>query len=169
MANDEAMGEQPQSAQGVVVHEQQPGLRATTAPGRWREVDLMAYKQDAASPFRDVTRQLLFSDPRLNCEWRYFEVAPGGYSTLERHDHVHAVMIHRGKGQCLVGTRISDATVGDLVFIPPQTWHQFRANAGDVLGFLCLVNAERDRPQLPSADDLAALRADPAIADFLAN
>ena len=50
----------------------------------------MAYKQDAAAPFRDVTRQLLFSDPRLDCEWRYFEVAAGGYSTLERHDHVHA-------------------------------------------------------------------------------
>ena len=68
-------------------------------------------------------------------------------------------MIHRGKGQCLVGQRVSDVAIGDLVFIPPQTWHQFRANAGDVLGFLCLVNVERDRPQLPSADDLAALYA----------
>jgi quercetin dioxygenase-like cupin family protein len=167
MARDEAMAERPQSTHVAGAHEEQPGLRATTAPGRWRDVEVMAYKHDDAAPFRDVTRQLLFSDPRLNCEWRYFEVAPGGYSTLERHDHVHAVMIHRGKGQCLVGHSISDVTVGDLVFIPPQTWHQFRANAGDVLGFLCLVNAERDRPQLPNADDLAVLLADPAIAGFL--
>lgn len=153
--------------QAPVAHDQAPGLRACVTPGRWQGVEVMAYKQDEAAPFRDVTRQLLFSDPRLGCEWRYFEVAQGGHSTLERHDHVHAVMVHRGKGQCLVGDTIDDLAQGDLVFIPPQTWHQFRANAGDVLGFLCLVNVERDRPQLPSADDLALLRAQPAIARFL--
>jgi hypothetical protein len=30
-----------------------------------------------------------------------------------------------------------------------------------------MVNAERDKPQLPTADDLARLKADPAIAAFL--
>jgi quercetin dioxygenase-like cupin family protein len=169
MARDEAMAERSEPTQVAGAPQQAPGLRATTAPGRWRDVDVMAYKQDAAAPFRDVTRQLLFSDSRLACEWRYFEVAAGGYSTLERHDHVHGVMIHRGRGQCLVGSTVEDVCVGDLVFIPPQTWHQFRANAGEALGFLCLVNAERDRPQLPSAEDLAALHADPAIATFLAS
>uniref|UniRef100_Q07KC7 Cupin 2, conserved barrel domain protein n=1 Tax=Rhodopseudomonas palustris (strain BisA53) TaxID=316055 RepID=Q07KC7_RHOP5 len=173
MARHEAIVEPAQSTHTSGAHtsgaQAQPGVRPTTAAGRWRDVEMMAYKQDDAAPFRDVTRQLLFSDPRLACEWRYFEVAAGGYSTLEKHDHVHGVMIHRGKGQCLVGHHVSDVAVGDLVFIPPQTWHQFRANAGDVLGFLCLVNAERDRPQLPGDGDLAALRADPAIADFLSS
>jgi len=148
-------------------HREQPGVRAAAGPGRWHGIEMMAYKQDEAAPFRDVTRQVLFADPQLSCEWRYFEIAEDGYSTLERHAHVHAVMIHRGRGQCLVGSRISDVTAGDLVFIPPTTWHQFRANAGDVLGFLCLVNAERDRPQLPGAEDLAALRQDPAVAGFI--
>jgi quercetin dioxygenase-like cupin family protein len=148
-------------------HTEQPGVRAAAGPGRWADVETMAYKQDAAAPFRDVTRQVLFADPRLGCEWRYFEVAEGGYSTLERHQHVHAVMIHRGRGQCLVGEAISDVAAGDLVFIPPLTWHQFRANAGDLLGFLCLVNAERDRPQLPGPDDLAALRRVEAVARFI--
>lgn len=146
---------------------QAPGVRHVANPGRWDDVAVMAYKQDDSVPYRDVTRQVLFADPRLGCEWRYFEVAEGGYSTLERHQHVHAVMIHRGRGQCLVGRIIGDVAVGDLVFIPPLTWHQFRANAGDVLGFLCLVNAERDRPQLPDADDLAALRQDAAVARFI--
>lgn len=144
-----------------------PPFRRVAGPGRWQDVEPMAYKQDAEAPFRDVTRQVLFADPRLACEWRYFEVGAGGHSTLERHDHVHAVMIHRGRGQCLVGDRVSDIGVGDLVFIPPQSWHQFRANAGEPLGFLCLVNAERDRPQLPDTEQLAALNADPAIARFL--
>ena len=42
-----------------------------------------------------------------------------------------------------------------------MAWHQFRATKGEPLGFLCMVNAERDRPQLPSADDVARLRQKP--------
>ncbi|MFC0242454.1 cupin domain-containing protein [Rhodopseudomonas telluris] len=146
---------------------ERPGVRAQTAPGRWDGVAVMPYKQSADAPFRDVTRQVLFADSNLACEWRYFEVDEGGYSTLERHEHVHAVMIHRGKGQCLVGSAISDVAAGDLVFIPPMTWHQFRANRDDYLGFLCVVNAARDRPQMPQPDDLAALRRDPEVARFI--
>jgi mannose-6-phosphate isomerase-like protein (cupin superfamily) len=146
---------------------ERPGVRAQTSPGRWEGVPVMPYKQTSDAPFCDVTRQLLFADPNLGCEWRYFEVDEGGYSTLERHAHVHAVMIHRGNGQCLVGTTISEVGPGDLVFIPPMTWHQFRANRGDCLGFLCVVNAVRDRPQLPAPDDLAALRSDAAVAGFI--
>ena len=40
----------------------------------------------------------------------------------------------------------------DLVTIPALTWHQFRADGDAPLGFLCLVNAERDKPQLPTAE-----------------
>ncbi|KIZ47910.1 MULTISPECIES: cupin domain-containing protein [Rhodopseudomonas] len=167
MAMDEATADRAAAQVAPTVQHQQPGIRTAAGPGRWHGVDVMAYKQDDAAPFRAVTRQVLFADPRLACEWRYFEVAKDGYSTLERHDHVHAVMIHRGRGQCLVGRHIGDVAVGDLVFIPPLTWHQFRANAGDMLGFLCLVNAERDRPQLPGEEDLAALRQDSDVASFI--
>jgi len=40
-------------------------------------------------------------------------------------------------------------------------WHQFRATAGRRWLSL-LVNTQRDRPQLPNAEDLASLRAIPA-------
>ncbi|HET9248251.1 MAG TPA: cupin domain-containing protein, partial [Xanthobacteraceae bacterium] len=40
---------------------------------------------------------------------------------------------------------------------------------GEPLGFLCMVNATRDKPQLPSAEDLAKLAADAKIAAFLRN
>ena len=50
-----------------------------------------------------------------------------------------------------------------------MTWHQFRATRGEPLGFLCMVNAARDKPQLPSAEDLAKLEADATIAAFLRN
>jgi mannose-6-phosphate isomerase-like protein (cupin superfamily) len=134
---------------------------------RWESVDLLAYKEEGTAPFRAVTRQVLFHDPRLRAELRYFEVAAGGWSTLERHEHMHGVLILRGRGRCLVGDRVFPVGPNDLVTIAPWTWHQFRADAGEALGFLCMVNTERDRPQLPDAAALAALAANPLIAEFL--
>jgi len=134
---------------------------------RWDGVDLHAYKQDGSAPFKDVTRQTLFRSDAMAGELRYFEIAPDGHSTLERHDHVHAVMIVRGRGRCLVGGDVRQIDPFDLVEIPPMTWHQFRADPHEPLGFLCLVDRERDRPQLPSKADLAALCDDPEIAAFI--
>lgn len=128
---------------------------------------MLAYKQDATVPYKDVTRQILFDDPKLNCQLRYFEVAAGGHTTLERHQHVHAVMVVRGGGRCLVGEQVFELALHDLITVPPLTWHQFRARAEEPLGFLCMVNSERDRPQLPSETEVAALRASAAIAAFM--
>jgi quercetin dioxygenase-like cupin family protein len=134
---------------------------------RWEGVDVLAYKEEGVAPFKAITRQLLFQRPELGCELRYFEMAAGGHSTLERHEHVHAVMIFRGRGTCLVGEEVREVAAPDLVLIPPMTWHQFRASAGEPFGFLCMVNAERDKPQLPTEDELARLMERPAIAAFL--
>ncbi len=134
---------------------------------RWDNVDLLAYKEEGAAPFKDITRQVLFQDQNLGCELRYFEMAAGGHSTLERHEHVHAVMILRGHGHCLVGDEVREVAPNDLVKIDPMTWHQFRATKGEPLGFLCMVNAERDRPQLPTTDELDQLKDNPGIRAFL--
>jgi mannose-6-phosphate isomerase-like protein (cupin superfamily) len=134
---------------------------------RWDDVDVLPYKEDARALFKSVTRQVLFSDPAQQSELRYFEVAPGGFSTLERHEHTHNVLILRGRGECLVGREVRRLATNDLVAVPPMTWHQFRASAGEPLGFLCMVNTTRDKPQLPAPEDLAALEKDPRIAAFL--
>ena len=136
---------------------------------RWEGVAELPYKEDDRALFRSVTRQVLFSDPVMAGELRYFEVAPGGFSTLERHAHMHAVLVLRGRGHCLVGDEVKQIELRDLVTVPSMTWHQFRATAAEPLGFLCMVNATRDKPQLPSAEDLAKLGADATIAAFLRN
>ena len=59
-------------------------------------------------------------------------------------------MILRGHGHCLLGDEVVTVKPFDLVTIPSWTWHQFRATQGEKLGFLCMVNQERDRPQLPT-------------------
>lgn len=126
-----------------------PVVRRHDGAFHWEGVDVTNYKDEGTAPFRDVTRQVLFDDPSLAAQLRYFEVAPGGWTTLERHEHVHKVMVIRGAGRCLVGEAVRDIAQNDLVSVPPMTWHQFRAGADEPLGFLCLVNRERDRPQLP--------------------
>jgi mannose-6-phosphate isomerase-like protein (cupin superfamily) len=134
---------------------------------RWEGVEELPYKEDGRALFKSITRQVLFADPQLDGELRYFEMAPGGFSTLERHEHMHAVLILRGRGHCLVGEEVRVIETRDLVTVPAMTWHQFRATRGEPLGFLCMVNAARDKPQLPSAEDLAKLERNAKIAAFL--
>ena len=101
-------------------------------------------------------------------ELRYFEVAPGGFSTLERHEHMHAVLILRGRGHCLVGDEVKSLETRDLVTVPPMTWHQFRATTDEPLGFLCMVDARaRQAAASRAARTSRGCAANPAIAAFL--
>src|SRR3984885_2122354 len=98
---------------------------------RWNGVPVLNYKEEGTH-FKAISRQVLFEGGRmLSAELRSFEIGAGGHSTLERHDHIHSVMVIRGRGQCLVGDAIYDIGVNDLVYIPSMTWHQFRARTSD--------------------------------------
>ena len=138
-----------------------------TEPFRWEDVPVLAYKEEGGTHFKSVTRQVLFDGDGTGAQLRYFEIAPGGHSTLERHDHVHSVMVIRGRGRALVGDKIHTLGTHDLVRVPPRTWHQFRATTSEPLGFLCLVSTERDKPRRPTEGELAALRADRTAGAFI--
>jgi quercetin dioxygenase-like cupin family protein len=136
----------------------------------WPQVPLLVYKNDG-SPFRDITRRTLLGDgpgeAALDFLVRYFEVQAGGYSTLERHQHPHAVVILRGRGSVILGDQVEAVVTGDCVYVAPQCFHQFHADAGEVLGFLCVVSRERDRPVLPTEEELERLRGVPEVARLL--
>jgi quercetin dioxygenase-like cupin family protein len=149
--------------------EQLPNFRPSRDGFRWDGVAHQPYKQDGSAPFKDISRQVLFHEDSLACELRYFEISTDGYSTLERHEHAHAVMVLRGHGECLVGTEVRPVKPLDLIAIPSLAWHQFRATQQEPLGFLCMVNARRDRPQLPTEEEMSQLRATPEVARFLEN
>lgn len=117
---------------------------------RWRGVTPIPYKAAAngSLAWRGVRRFVLAGGPgdATAFQLRYFEIAPGGYSSLELHDHAHAVLVVRGRGQILAGRRIVRVRPLDFVFIPPRVPHQFQAGRGR-FGFLCPVDAARDRPR----------------------
>lgn len=127
---------------------------------RWEAVDLKQYKA-AGTHFKDVTRQSLLGDGvgegDLNFTTRYFEIQPGGYSTLERHQHPHVVVVLRGRGRVLLGDQSYDIGPYDCVYVSPKVYHQFQATGDEPLGFLCTVDRIRDRPELPGEEDLKKL------------
>lgn len=137
----------------------------------WDAVEVKEYRK-VGTFFRDITKQVFFDGRHgLSSELRYFEVRPGGYSSLEKHEHVHGVMILRGRGRILAaseaGTYVQDIEEHDVVHIPGNTWHQLQAAEDEFLGFLCLVENERDRPRRPTEEEAEELRADPIIGDIV--
>jgi len=134
---------------------------------QWDKIPILPYKEEGYS-YKSITRQVLCEGlADIPCQLRYFEIAPEGHSTLEHHQHAHLVIIFRGEGEALLEQKIHTVHERDVITIPAHTWHQFRASKGTTLGFLCMVNIERDRPILPAEDDLELLRQDPDIAAFI--
>lgn len=117
---------------------------------RWKGVEKKEYKTDTQN-FRDIHRVSLLGDEirELNTQTRYFEIQPGGYSSLERHRHPHSVVIIRGSGTVVLGNEMISIKSHDVVYIAPETIHQFHADRGEELGFICIVDRYRDRPVIP--------------------
>lgn len=116
----------------------------------WAGIPLEAYK-DTTDTWRGIHRRELSGKRGESQQFhvRYFEIAPGGYSTLERHRHEHVVIPIRGRGEAQFGCSIYRVGFGDVVYVAPDDPHQFRCpeDASEPFGFLCLVNAQRDAPQ----------------------
>ncbi len=86
-------------------------------------------------------------DERAPQHTRYFECAPGGYTTLERHEHEHTIVILRGQGEAKLGCKTVPLSFGDVVYVEPNQAHQLRCadHATEPFGFLCVVPATRDK------------------------
>ena len=114
----------------------------------WNHVQPTEYKTDDGS-FQGVSRRVFVGESGESplFHTRYFEVAEGGYTTLEQHLHEHVVVVMRGHGVALVGERRVALAFGDVLYVAPDDVHQLSNSGSEPFGFLCIVNAERDRPR----------------------
>ena len=119
------------------------------AAGAWAGVEVRRYKE-AAEHHRGVARHELLGEAAATMGFnvRYFEVDPGGYSSLERHEHGHAVVVLTGHGTVRLGAVTEPIGPMDFVYVAPWETHRFNAADDGPLGFLCVVDRERDRPQI---------------------
>ena len=119
--------------------------------GGWDTVDRRAYKE-GEGPYLGVARHTLLggrdAEDAIDFEVRYFEVAPGGYTSLEHHEHAHAVLVLSGQGTVRLGDERHPIGPRDVVYVAPREVHRFEAGDGAPLGFLCVVDRDRDRPVL---------------------
>lgn len=123
----------------------------------WDGVERKHYKTDTTN-FDGVSRYSLLGEAddewELNMQTRYFEIEAGGYTSLEQHRHPHSVVIIRGSGTVVLGNEVHSIGLNDVVFVSPETLHQFHADQGDVLGFICIVDRYRDKPTITSSDTI---------------
>ena len=89
---------------------------------------------------------------------RYFEIEPGGNSSLEKHVHEHVVICARGKGRAIAGDKVYDMDFMDVLYVSPDAPHQLLNPYEEPFGFFCIVDAERDRPRELDEEDIAKLK-----------
>ena len=130
--------------------------RATARPSallqargfRWRGIPLEPYRVLGGGTARAATRQVLIAGSAgapIRFDVRYFELAPGGRTNFERHRHAHVVIGLRGAGRARLGRRWVRVRRMDACYIAPATAHELHNDGRSPFGFLCVVDARRDR------------------------
>lgn len=126
-------------------------LIAARAGFRWEDREDQVYKSVREADFRGVRRVELVgkNGEAVSFDLRYFELEPGGYTSLEKHMHTHVLIGARGRGVVLTGSERLELGSDDIAYIAPLAVHQLRNESAEPFGFYCIVDHERDRPMAP--------------------
>ncbi|HTW88699.1 MAG TPA: cupin domain-containing protein [Candidatus Binataceae bacterium] len=118
---------------------------------RWDSVELEPYKlrTPRGAEFAGASRQVLAgrNGEPLAFELRYFELEPGGFTSLERHRHCHVVIGVRGRGRVRVDTKEHRIAPFDTIYIGPNQPHRLKTQGREPFGFFCIVDKRRDKPR----------------------
>jgi quercetin dioxygenase-like cupin family protein len=115
---------------------------------RWRGIVLEHYRDLAGTAAAGASRQVLVAGSRgdpVSFDVRYFELAPGKRTNFEHHRHAHVVIGLRGGGRVRLGRRWVRLRGFDACYIAPDTPHELHNDRRTPFGFLCIVDAQRDR------------------------
>lgn len=82
-------------------------------------------------------------DGAPNFALRSFVIDAGGHTPRHSHDFEHEVFVVEGGGEVLLDGAYRSIKGGDVLYVPAEEEHQFRAGDGG-LRFLCLVPMDRN-------------------------
>ena len=144
-------------------------LKLEFRDGTWDTVKKIAYKDVGSSnTFYKVDRQnIISSADGVGFNVRYFECGAHGFTTLEKHEHVHIVMIARGEGRVIIGNVVFEARPNDYFVIPSWAPHQLINAGAEPFAFFCSVNAVRDKFVLLTGDEIDALKQNEGIQTWI--
>ena len=95
------------------------GVMGKEDSSHWLNIALENYKPEIDNPsWKGVNRTELIGrrDESPKFHVRYFEIQPGGHSSLEKHEHEHVVICFKGEGTCRVGSRVWKMSFGDVCY-----------------------------------------------------
>ncbi|MDZ4830953.1 MAG: cupin domain-containing protein [Phycisphaerae bacterium] len=95
---------------------------------------------------KDVSMKVMLgrTDGAPNFSIRQFRVGPGGFTPRHSHDYEHEVVVLGGSGTVEYDGGEHAIGEGDVLLVSPNKLHQFRADRGTELRFLCLVPVSFD-------------------------
>lgn len=127
----------------------------------WKGVKTERYKPTGGG-WADIVRRVIIGSHGESAGFhlRYFEISPGGYSSFEKHRHEHVVICIKGKGKVFTGKTKHALNYLDTLYIAPNTPHQLINPFSEPFGFLCIVNAKRDKPKLLGNKNMQGLSCD---------
>ncbi|MFK7794474.1 MAG: RuBisCO large subunit C-terminal-like domain-containing protein [Gammaproteobacteria bacterium] len=114
----------------------------------WMGRESIKYKDGDNASFDAVRRvELIGKNGEASAfDLRYFEVAQGGFSSKEMHQHTHVIIVARGEGEIIVDDKKYVAKKNDVLYIKPMTIHQLMNPNSEQFGFYCIVDRDRDKP-----------------------
>lgn len=111
-----------------------------------RNIDEVTRTPVAMDGVKDATMAVMVgrADGAPNFAIRQFEVAPGGNTPKHSHDYEHEVYVVSGSGTVFLDGGEQSVRGGDVIYVPADEVHQFRAAPDEKLRFLCVVPMTRD-------------------------
>ncbi|MBC8386047.1 MAG: cupin domain-containing protein [Candidatus Cloacimonetes bacterium] len=92
-----------------------------------------------------------------NFAMRMFELEPGGHTPYHTHSWEHEVFCLEGEGLFVSEWGERSFKVWDVIYVDPNTDHQFKNNGESILRFLCII--PHDKPVKKVVNPFASGRA----------
>ncbi len=106
-----------------------------------RRADEMDGRAMEMEGVKDVSMRMMVGrgDGAPNFAMRHFTVEPGGHTPRHAHNYEHEVYVLAGAGRAEHEGDMHEIRSGDVLFIEPNTVHQFVNTGSEPLSFICMV------------------------------